>query len=113
MNTEWINTMAALIAALGSLLVGIGTVWPQLRRMTRKRTEAGSPTLNRALLFAGIPLLAFSGIVFTVQWFSEANSPLSERLTTRAWGALNRGDYRKAISSADDCITLFKSLGDE
>ena len=112
MNAEWLSSTAALIAALGTLLGGMGALWPQLKGRAKQRTEAGSSGRHRALLSAGILLLAFSGIVFGVRWFSERNLPLSEKLTTRAWDALNRGDYMAAISTADDCITFFRALGD-
>ena len=111
MDTGWLNGTAALIAALGTLLGGMGALWPQLKAGKRDRTKAVLGIRHKMSIFAGILLLAFSGIVFAVRWFNERNLPLNERLTTKAWDALSRNDYATAFSTADDCIANFKALG--
>jgi hypothetical protein len=104
MGFEWLNSAAALITAFGTLLMGIAALWPLLRKAPGTR--------QRTMVFAGVLLLTFSGIVFAVRWISAKNQPLNVTLTTRAWNALNKSDYAAAISIADDCAQRFKGAAD-
>src|ERR1700730_5431561 len=112
MSAEWLNSTTALIAALGTLLGGVAALWPQLMAIMRVPADAGRAVRYKGLLLIGSLLLAFSGIVFAVRWFRERNVPLNEKLATQAWDALHGGDYRTALSKADDCILFFDAQGD-
>ncbi len=39
---------------------------------------------------------------------TQKRAPLNSQLTSRAWQALNKGDYRRAIMYADKCIDEFR-----
>jgi hypothetical protein len=109
MDTGWLTSTVALIAAFAALLASMGALLPQIRQKKRAKVDGTPP---RWAVILGVALLVFSGIVFGVRLLNERNQPLNVKLTTAAWNALNKGDYTTAISTADDCISHFRSAAD-
>lgn len=103
MNRNWLESFTALIAAFGALLAGIGTLWGAVWPAIKGRKKS----VRRWGLWLGLALVGVAIAIFSYRIISETYVPLSSKLATQAWDALNRSDYNSANATADECIRDF------
>ncbi len=111
-----VNSLAAVIAAAGTLLTGIGTIFPLLLKHEmssnklpwRKRLLRSN--FGRVTVVVGLMALAFGAGLFAGPAYNHRRIPLNVQITTGAWDALNRGDYASSITKAQDCVDRFGEI---
>jgi hypothetical protein len=110
------SSLAAIIAAIGTLLAGIAAILPllQKREMSlitppwRKRLLRSS--FRRVTAAVGLVALSFGAGLIAGPAYNYWRVPLNVRITAGAWDALNRGDFASAIMIAQDCIDRFGDI---
>lgn len=122
--TNVLNSFTGLVGAVAALLGGIATLLEAWRRwrdsQPRKPSKNEDIAVNKrkkAAVFTsvGIALVLISVSIFAVRVTGESTKslsitqqPLNVRLTTAAWSAFNKKDYRTAIEKAAKCINEFQ-----
>lgn len=122
-----LTSVTGLIGAVAALLGGVAALMEAWRRFResqpqeqvrsednavykrKKRKKALLPTS------IGIVLVLISAGIFTVRVVGETTEsrpvtqqPLNVKLTTAAWTAFNKKDYRAAIEKATECVNEFQ-----
>jgi hypothetical protein len=105
----FINSMAGLVAAIGTLLVGVGAVSTAWRKRGERRHKSmrNSRAIERTMWIIGAVLISISAALFVVRAAGPEPQPKNVVLTTAAWNAFNAKDYSNAIAKAQECIDEF------
>jgi hypothetical protein len=102
---EILRSATALLVAITALLaalVGLIEVIKKLKRLYTVDDIMLKKTLK--LLYIVVVLILISGIIFVGRSITQ---PLNQSLTTAAWNAYNKKDYKNAIEMAEECIFNF------
>ncbi|MFZ5449030.1 MAG: hypothetical protein ACOZFS_10395 [Thermodesulfobacteriota bacterium] len=103
---EILGSVTALIVAITALLgalAGLIEVIKKLRKIYAER-DIMIKKISLKLLYIVLVLVLISGIIFVGRSITQ---PLNLSLTTAAWNAYNKKDYKNAIEMADECIFNF------
>jgi tetratricopeptide (TPR) repeat protein len=112
---DLINSTAGLLSGLGTFLLGVAALWPHIYKWTRRGSKKGREAVKEMRRvrgrsqFLGILLLIISAAIFVTRALNGQGQPLNVELTSQAWDAFNKGDYERAITSAEKCISEFRS----
>jgi hypothetical protein len=114
--TQFINSIAGLITAIAALLGGLVAILKILR--PGKANNEGDVSSNKSTskfptAILAVSLICLSGGIFMGRISADsgnlvAGMPLNVRLTTAAWDAYNKKDYRAAIAKTQECIQEFQ-----
>lgn len=116
---EPVELLAVVVAAIGSLLAGLGAVWAVVQRRSetqtrgRRKGKLPSGTIQRAAVRVGIVVLAFAAGLVAGPAYNRWQFPANVKITSEAWSALNRGDYAEATSIAEECVTRFGTAANQ
>lgn len=107
---DLINSMAGLVAAIGTLLVGIGAVSTAWRKSEERRHKPmrNNRAIERTMWIIGAVLVLISAAIFAVRAAGSEPQPKNVALTTAAWNAFNAKDYSNAIAKAQECVDEFR-----
>ncbi len=108
---EFINSLAGLLSAIGTLCLGMTAVASHLKgkKGDAVKQTKGFRTWSSLL---GVVLLAISAGIFITRALTEPQA-MNSRLTTEAWEAFNKSDFDTAIARAESCINEFKGAADK
>lgn len=106
----FINSMAGLIASIGTLLVGVGaasTAW-QKREERRHKYMRNSRAIEWTIWIISAVLVSISAAMFAVRAAGPEVQPKDVTLTEAAWRAFNTKDYSNAIAKSQECIDEYR-----
>jgi tetratricopeptide (TPR) repeat protein len=115
---DFVKSSGGMLAAVGTLLGGVAA-FLQARRQTggtKPVTTADKPRHSRSyprgLAITGVSLILVSLTLFVTRAIAYNERSKNEELTTAAWKALDKGDFREAKAKAQACIREFGPAAD-
>jgi tetratricopeptide (TPR) repeat protein len=117
---ELLTGIGGLLAGLGSLLIGVAAIIKAIRqvltaRRVPKEERMRQPKRRKSVVLPFVPgvlLLLLSGGIFATRALTGEEQPLNVQLTAAAWEAFNKGDFERAIATAEKCIGEFRGSAD-